>query len=151
VPTDGNEQPTEIDRGLGLLALATTYVNPSPARSARATSSIALLWSWKFATSGLNDFPSIRAFFVRRTRLGFEESPEIVAAARHRTKSEPEDSSLLNVVHQLRAALARPWPVSAYAEVSQRPDSKGDQCGGFAARGVTGRIRQLHARVRQHP
>jgi hypothetical protein len=60
-------------------------------------------------------------------------------------------SGASNVVHQLRAALARPWPVSAYAEVSQRPDSKGDQCGGFAARGVTGRIRQLHARVRQHP
>ena len=56
---------------------------------------------------------------------------------------------MANVVHQLRAALARPWPVSAYAEVSQRPDSKGDQCGGFAARGVTGRIRQLHALVRQ--
>jgi hypothetical protein len=69
-----------------------------------------LLWSWKFATSGLNDFPSIRAFFIRRTRHGFEESSEIGAAARHRTKSEPEDSSLLNVVHQLRGGLARPWP-----------------------------------------
>jgi len=56
-----------------------------------------------------------------------------------------------NVVHQLRAALARPWPGSAYAEVLQRPESKSDHCGGFAARGVTGRIRQLHALVRRLP
>jgi len=61
----------------------------------------------------------------------------------------PDVSSLLNVVHQLRAALARPWPVSAYAEASRRTDSKSDHCGGFAARGVPGRIRQLHALVRQ--
>ena len=27
-----------------------------------------------------------------------------------------EDSSLLNVMHQLRAALARPWPVTGYVE-----------------------------------
>ena len=58
-------------------------------------------------------------------------------------------SSPSNVVHQLRAALARPWRVSAYAEVSGRSESKSDHCGGIAARGVTGRIRQLHARVRQ--
>ena len=68
---------------------------------------------------------------------GIERSPSL------------HDSSLLNVVHQLRAALARPWPLSAYAEVSGRSESKSDHCGGIAARGVSGRIRQLHALVRQ--
>jgi len=55
---------------------------------------------------------------------------------------------MANVEHQLRAGLARPWPVSGYAEVSWRPESIGDHCGGFAARGVTGWVRQLHALVR---
>ena len=63
MPADGNEQPAEIGQGLVLLALATTDVNSSLGRSARATSSIALLWSWKFETPGLNDFPFIKAVF----------------------------------------------------------------------------------------
>jgi hypothetical protein len=110
VPAGGNEQLAETDQGLGLLAMATTYVHSLPAWSARATSSIALAWSRNLATTGLNDFPSIRVFFIRGTQVGFEESSEIGATARDRTKSEPEDSSLLNVVHQLRGGLARPWP-----------------------------------------
>ena len=102
VPAGGNEQPANAGQSLGPLASATTYVHSSPAWLARATSSIALLWSRKLETPGLKNVLSIRAFFLSRNALGIEESPEIVAAARHRTKSEPEDSSLLNVVHQLR-------------------------------------------------
>ena len=60
------EQPTEIGRGLVLLALPTAYVNSSPAWSARVTSSIASAWSWKLATPGLIGFLSIRAFFFSR-------------------------------------------------------------------------------------
>ena len=89
VPAGGNEQLTEIDQGLGLLAMATTYVDSLPAWSARATSSIASAWSRNLATPGLNDFPSIRAFFIRGTQVGFEESSEIGAAAWDRTESEP--------------------------------------------------------------
>ncbi len=70
----------------------------------------------------------------------------------HGTESSPgpDVSSLLNVVHQLRVrAGATLASISMAAEVRQRSESNWDHCGVIAARGVPGRIRQLHALVRQ--
>ena len=145
-----DEQPTEIDRGLRLLALATTCVHSSPAWSARAASSIASAWSRQLGTLGLNNVPFIKAVLCSRNATWIRE---LAGGRCGGTGSNGVRALMFQVCLTLciscGAALARPWRVSAYAEVRQRPESNWDHCGGLAARGVSGRIRQLHALVRQ--